>query len=113
MRYAALLISCVALAAQTPPGGRRETSGRGTVSPPSTTSTQAAAKPAVRGTTPSILAQIRRPNQQRTVSCWCGSVDASSLTATGATQQVTILPSLSGSFRFDHLLVQEATRFAD
>ena len=112
MKLSALFVLCIALPAQTP-SGCKETPGQGTATPPTGSSTQAAAKPAARGTARSILAQIRRPSPQRTVSCWCGSVGAAALTATDSTQQVTILPGMSGSFRFDHLLVQEATRFAD
>ncbi|MGD0777203.1 MAG: hypothetical protein ABSC05_30660 [Candidatus Solibacter sp.] len=62
-----------------------------------------------------VAAQIqpRRPAPtQLSVSCRCGTVAAMSLTAPSASQEVPILTALAGNFRFDHVLVQETTRFA-
>jgi len=62
----------------------------------------------------SVAAQIaqRRPVPVRsTSSCQCGRVQATSLTAKSASQQVPILTGLSGSFRFDHVLLRETEAF--
>lgn len=62
-----------------------------------------------------VAAQIqpRRPAPTHfSVSCRCGTVAAMSLTAPSASQEVPILTALAGNFRFDHVLVQETTRFA-
>jgi hypothetical protein len=56
--------------------------------------------------------QRRRPAPTRpSPSCQCGTVNASSLTAKSNSQEVSILTALSGSFRFDHVLLQETRRF--
>jgi hypothetical protein len=62
-----------------------------------------------------IAAQIksRRPAPtQSSSSCRCGTVGAGSLTAPSISQEVTILTGLSGTFRFDHVMVQETGRFS-
>lgn len=57
--------------------------------------------------------QVRRPPVTRfSYSCWCGTVDSGSLTARSNSQQVPILTGVAGSFRFDHVLLQETTRFS-
>jgi hypothetical protein len=73
-----------------------------------------AAKPGAAGY---IAAQIRqrpplpvRPSTPTT--CRCGTVAANFLTAPSNSQEVPILTGLAGSFRFDHVLVQETARFA-
>jgi hypothetical protein len=61
-----------------------------------------------------IAAQIkpRRPAPTQTSSsCRCGTVGAGSLTAPSISQEVPILTGLSGTFRFDHVMVQETRRF--
>ena len=45
-------------------------------------------------------------------TCRCGTVGSNSLTAVSKSQEIPILPGLSGSFRFDHVLVRETRRFA-
>jgi hypothetical protein len=55
--------------------------------------------------------QMRRPPVRSTFPCWCGTVGASSLTARSNSQEVPILTGIAGSFRFDHVLLQETTRF--
>ena len=65
--------------------------------------------------TAGVLAQIRprRPFPiQLTVSCVCGSVDASALTATSTSQEIPIVTGIAGTFRFEHVLVQEVNQFA-
>ena len=60
-------------------------------------------------------AQIQRPRPTPTrpaPSCQCGTVSAGSLTAKSNSQEVSILTGLPGSFRFDHVLLQETRRFA-
>jgi hypothetical protein len=60
-------------------------------------------------------AQIQRPRPAPTrpaPSCQCGTVGAGSLTAKANSQEVSILTGLPGSFRFDHVLLQETKRFA-
>ena len=61
-----------------------------------------------------VAAQIRpRPVPfQSSETCRCGTVAASSLTAPSVSQEVPILTALQGNFRFDHVLVQETTRFS-
>jgi hypothetical protein len=62
-----------------------------------------------------VAAQIhpRHPTPtQFSVSCRCGTVAAMSLTAPSASQEVPILTALAGNFRFDHVLVQETSRFS-
>ena len=62
-----------------------------------------------------VAAQIklRRPvPTQSSASCRCGTVGAVSLTAASISQEVPILTGLSGTFRFDHVLVQETGRFS-
>jgi hypothetical protein len=90
----------------TPPGVAADSVPTGRASP-------AAAKP---GTDVGhIAAQIqqRRPAPIRPpLTCQCGAVGASSLTAQSNSQEVPILTGLVGSFRFDHVLVQETARFA-
>lgn len=60
-----------------------------------------------------VAAQIqsRRPGTLTSSACRCGTVGAGSLTAQSNSQEVTILTGLAGSFRFDHVLLQESTRF--
>ncbi len=88
---------------------------------PSGRTSPAAAKadtPATKGARPdvtNIAAQIklRRPAPtQSSSSCRCGTVGASSLTAPSISQEVPILTGLSGTFRFDHVMVQETGRFS-
>ena len=55
--------------------------------------------------------QMRRPPVRSSFPCWCGIVGASSLTARSNSQDVPILTGIAGSFRFDHVLLQETTRF--
>ena len=61
-------------------------------------------------------AQIQRPRPAPTrpaPSCQCGIVSAGSLTAKSNAQEVSsILTGLPGTFRFDHVLLQETRRFA-
>lgn len=77
---------------------------------------ESAAKPdAARGKTPPVLAQVRplpRPGLPPAVSCWCGTVSAAALTSTAVSQEVPIVPGLSGNFRFDHVLLQETKPFS-
>ena len=57
--------------------------------------------------------QVRRPPAGRsTFPCWRGTVGASSLTARSNSQEVPILTGVAGSFRFDHVLLRETTRFS-
>jgi hypothetical protein len=87
---------------------------------PSARTSPAAAKAdasAPKGARPdlNIAAQIksRRPAPtQSPSSCRCGIVGANSLTAPSISQEVPILTGLSGTFRFDHVLVQETRRFS-
>ena len=61
-----------------------------------------------------VLAQIqpRRPFAvQPPIACVCGTVDASALTAAANAQEIPLLRGLSGNFRFEHVLVQEAKQF--
>ncbi len=53
----------------------------------------------------------RRPPLHPSKSCWCGTVDASSLTAAALSQEVLILTGLTGNFRFEYVLIQEARQF--
>jgi hypothetical protein len=60
-----------------------------------------------------LAAQIRqRPPAQPAFSCRCGTVGANSLTAQSNSQEIPILTGLAGSFRFDHVLLQETARFS-
>jgi len=64
------------------------------------------------GTVPAQI-QPRRPAPARsTFGCRCGAVDASTLTAKANSQEVPVLTGLSGSFRFDHVLLRETVQFA-
>jgi hypothetical protein len=76
-------------------------------------SQQAAESPKQRVRPVWALAQIqpRRPATPPAVSCFCGTVDASTLTALSANQEVSILKGISGGFRFEHVLIQEAKQF--
>ena len=59
-------------------------------------------------------AQIQRPRpapSRPAPSCQCGTVSAGALTAKSNSQQVSILTGLPGTFRFDHVLLQETRRF--
>ena len=57
--------------------------------------------------------RTRRPAPTRpSPSCQCGTVSAASLTAKSNSQEISILTGLPGSFRFDHVLLQETRRFA-
>jgi hypothetical protein len=59
-------------------------------------------------------AQIQRPRpspSRPAPSCQCGTVSAGSLTAKANSQEVSILTGLPGTFRFDHVLLQETRRF--
>jgi hypothetical protein len=56
--------------------------------------------------------QLRRPPIRPLSSCRCGTVVADSLTARSISQEVLMLPGLAGSFRFDHVLVQEIGQFS-
>jgi hypothetical protein len=57
--------------------------------------------------------QPRRPAPTKPApSCQCGTVSAGSLTAKSNSQEVSILTGLPGSFRFDHVLLQETRQFA-
>ncbi len=83
-------------------------------------SKDAVAEPAVRSASarsgmPTVAAQIqpRPPAPVRSsFACRCGTVGAGSLTARSDSQEVPILTGLAGSFRFDHVLVRETTRFS-
>ena len=58
-------------------------------------------------------AQIRqRTPAQPVFSCRCGTVGANSLSAQLSSQEIPILTGLAGSFRFDHVLLQETVRFS-
>ena len=62
-----------------------------------------------------VAAQIkpRRPAPtQSSSSCRCGIVGAASLTAPSISQEIPILTGLSGTFRFDHVMLQETGRFS-
>lgn len=82
-----------------------------TEAPVAGTATPSANPRAVAG---GMAAQIRpRPAPvQSSETCRCGIVAASSLTAPSVSQEVPILTALGGNFRFDHVLVQETTRFS-
>jgi hypothetical protein len=56
--------------------------------------------------------QLRRPPVRSSFPCSCGTVGAGSLTAPANSQEVLILTGLAGSFRFDHVLLRETTRFS-
>jgi hypothetical protein len=87
---------------------------------PCGSSSAAAANASPRGGKSSIAAkgeaaqiQPRRPAPTKpSPSCQCGTVSAGSLTAKSNSQEVSILTGLPGSFRFDHVLLQETRRFA-
>src|ERR1022692_1570446 len=55
--------------------------------------------------------QMRSPPVRSSFPCWCGTIGAGSLTARSNSQDVPILTGIAGSFRFDHVLLQETTRF--
>ena len=61
-----------------------------------------------------VLPQIqpRRPfAYQPSISCACGTVDASLLTSSSTYQEVPVLKGIGGSYRFEHVLIQEAKQF--
>jgi hypothetical protein len=66
------------------------------------------------GRTSPVAGQIRerRPPVRPGTSCRCGTVGAGSLTAKSSVQEVPILSGLTGSFRFDHVLLRETRRFS-
>lgn len=66
------------------------------------------------GRTSPVAAQIRerRPPVRPTTSCRCGTVGAASLTAKSSVLEIPVLSGLTGSFRFDHVLVRETRRFS-
>ena len=71
-------------------------------------------KLAGRNSTP-VAAQIqpRRPAPGGPSSwCRCGIVDAGALTAKSKSQEVRVLDAIPGTFRFEHVLLRETTRFA-
>ena len=56
---------------------------------------------------------VQRPGGNRTsLFCRCGLVDAAALVSAENSQEVPILVSMAGRFRFSHVLLQEAGRFA-
>ena len=61
-----------------------------------------------------VAGQIRerRPPVRPGTSCRCGTVGAGSLTAKSTIQEVPIFSGLTGSFRFDHVLLRETRRFS-
>jgi hypothetical protein len=72
-----------------------------------------AAKPSPVGGNVAAQIRLRRPPVIRSSSgCSCGTVGAGSLTAPSNSQEVPILTGLAGSFRFDHVLLRETTRFS-
>jgi len=104
-----------AIAADRMPSGRNSpAAAKAVMEPPSKDSAEPdsqSAKP--RPDVANVAAQIRRPPGIRPVSsCRCGTVVAASLTARSNSQEVLMLPGLAGSFRFDHVLVQEIGRFS-
>jgi hypothetical protein len=83
--------------------------------PPVAARADASAPKGARPDLTNIAAQIksRRPvPTQPSSSCRCGTVGVSSLTAPSISQEVPILTGLSGTFRFDHVMVQETGRFS-
>jgi hypothetical protein len=60
---------------------------------------------------PQIHLRGAAPTQPSSV-CRCGTVGANSLTAPANAQEIPILTGLAGTFRFDHVLVQETRRFS-
>jgi hypothetical protein len=115
-----LLLFAIAVSAQSQPVPCGSSNVIATDSVPSGRTSPVAAKAdtsAPKGARPdvtNIAAQIklRRPAPtQSSSSCRCGIVGASSLTAPSISQEVPILTGLSGTFRFDHVIVQETGRF--
>jgi hypothetical protein len=82
---------------------------------PAAAKADASAPKGARSDLTNIAAQIRsrRPAPtQSSSSCRCGAVGAGALTAPSISQEVPILTGLSGTFRFDHVMVQETGRFS-
>jgi hypothetical protein len=102
-----LLLFAIAVSAQSQPA-------------PCGSSSAAAAKGAPGGVKSSVAAKdeapqirTRRPAPTRpSPSCQCGTVSAAALTAKSNSQEVFIVTGLPGTFRFDHVLLQETRRFA-
>jgi hypothetical protein len=129
-----MLVFAIAISAQSQsvPCGSSSTVAAGPISSGTTTSSSAdravmepppkdpAAEPAGPSTKPrphvgTVAPQIklRRPAPtQPSSACRCGTLGASSLTAPSNSQEIPILTGLAGTFRFDHVLVQETTRFS-
>jgi hypothetical protein len=109
--------SAFAIAADPIPSGRTSpAAAKAVMEPPSK---DAAAEPDSQSAKPrsnvgNVAAQIqlRRPGVPPSPWCRCGTVVAGSLTAPLDSQEVPILTGLAGSFRFDHVLVQETRRFS-
>jgi hypothetical protein len=100
-----------------PPGRTSPVAARAAVAPPPK---DPATEPAGQSEKPrsdvgNVAAQIqlRRPVPIRpSFSCRCGTVGAGSLTARSNSQEVLVLTGLAGSFRFDHVMVQETRQFS-
>ncbi len=56
--------------------------------------------------------QFPRPPASSPSGCWCGNVTAGSLTSATASQEVPMISGLAGTFRIEHILIQETQRFA-
>jgi hypothetical protein len=59
-----------------------------------------------------VQIQLHRPIVFQTlISCSCGTVSYNALTAAANIQEVPILTGIGGSYRFEHVLIQEAEQF--
>ncbi|MCU1238286.1 MAG: hypothetical protein JWP63_6253 [Candidatus Solibacter sp.] len=67
-----------------------------------------------RQSNPTVLPQIqyRRTPPSPRPGCWCGTVAFTALTSATLSQEVMMLSGITGRFRFDHVLIQEAKRFS-
>jgi hypothetical protein len=107
MKLLLCMLLAIAVSAQSQPAPR----GTSPASAKAADSQSSKPGPAVGNVAAQI--QLRRPPVIRSsFPCWYGIVGASSLTAQSNSQEVTILTGLAGSFRFDHVLLQETTRFS-
>jgi hypothetical protein len=73
-----------------------------------------AAKSAKKRATSPVLPQIqyRRISGSPPAGCWCGTVDAASLNAPTASQDVPMIGGLGANFRLEHVLIRETSRFS-
>jgi len=106
MKVLPCMLLAIAVSAQSQPAPRR-------TAPAAKARDSQASKPGPDVGNVAAQIRLRRPPVIRpSFSCWSGTVGADSLTAPSASQEVPILTGLAGSFRFDHVLLQETTRFS-